>query len=237
MYTRLFSAFGPQSWWPGETPLEVSVGAVLTQNTAWTNVEKAIVNLKKAGLLPHSSLVARCSLLDGSSQYLLKLHNFPHKKLSRLIRPSGYFNIKAKRLKNFLGWVVKNYGNLKKMFQTPLDELRRQLLEVNGLGPETVDSILLYAGNQPTFVVDAYTKRVLSRHLLARQFDDYQTVKNLFEKNLPTDVSLYNEYHALFVRVGKELCKKKKPLCSQCPLEGFNWPRGVSVSSYPPKNF
>lgn len=213
MYQTLHQAFGPQHWWPGDTPVEINVGAVLTQNTAWTNVEKAITNLKKARFLS-----------------LKKLYDLPEKKLAKLIRPAGYFNIKAKRLKNFIHWVVDKYGSFKKMYEAPLKRLRLELLEVNGLGPETVDSILLYGGNKRSFVIDAYTKRVLHRHYLCESKDDYHLLQERFVKSLSKSTKLYNEYHALFVRVGKDFCKNKKPLCEKCPLNGFNWgKKGIRI--------
>lgn len=232
----MYHVFGPQKWWPGDTPLEVNVGAILTQNTAWTNVEKAVGNLKRAGLLPSlraaksgeaiplkGDRVVRRRRTRDDRRFLLKLYRLSERRLARLVRPSGYFNIKAKRLKHFIHWVVDRYGSLERMYQTPTDKLRQELLQVNGLGPETVDSILLYGGNKLSFVVDAYTKRILGRHHLAKEKDTYHEIQKKFVDSLPPDVPLYNEYHALFVKVGKDLCRKKKPLCGQCPLNGFNW--------------
>lgn len=201
-YKKLFTAFGHQHWWPGDTPFEVIVGAILTQNTAWTNVEKAIHNLRKAKLLNPK-----------------RLHNLSQAELAQHIRPAGYFNIKAKRLKYFLNYLFDDYGgNLKKMFKKRTDALRRELLQVNGIGPETADSILLYAGNHPIFVIDAYTKRIFSRHGIIPADADYHDVQELFMRNLPHDVKLFNEYHALIVKTGKDFCRTKKPLCSKCPL-------------------
>jgi endonuclease-3 related protein len=201
MYGRMAAHFGPLDWWPGDTPFEIAVGAILTQNTNWTNVEKAIANLKRAGLLEPRALRA-----------------LPVGRLAGLIRPSGYFNVKAKRLHNFLKFLVDGYGgSLEKMFRVPLRELREKLLAVNGIGPETADSILLYAGGLTTFVVDAYTKRVLSRHGLIRGDESYEDVKRLFEENLPPNEALYNEFHAQFVNVGKNFCRTR-PLCESCPL-------------------
>jgi len=203
IYKKLYSHFGPQHWWPAESPFEVMVGAILTQNTNWQNVEKAMGNLKMHKLLnPH------------------KLYRLPHKILARLIKPAGYYNVKAKRLKEFLGFLMKSYqGNLKKMSLDNLKELRSRLLSVNGIGPETADSILLYALEKPVFVVDAYTKRILSRHLLIKEDTNYEETQNLFMKNLKTDVRLFNEYHALLVKLGKELCLKRRPKCQICPLK------------------
>ena len=202
IYQRLYRSFGPQSWWPGETPFEVIVGAILTQNTNWQNVAKAIDNLKKAKVLTPK-----------------KLHSLPLATLARLIRPSGYFNIKAKRLRSFLDFLFKDYqGKLEKMFSRPLDELRGEILSVKGIGPETADSILLYAGGFPVFVVDAYTKRIFSRQKLLSEDMDYHRVQKIFMENLKKDVQLFNEYHALIVRLGKDFCKKTKPKCEVCPI-------------------
>jgi endonuclease-3 related protein len=205
MYRALSRAYGPQRWWPGDTPFEVMVGAVLTQNTAWTNVEKAIANLRQERLLTP-----------------LRMHRAAPEKLATLIRPSGYYNIKTKRLRHLLAFVHDRYaGSLKKMFSADAGRLRRELLAVNGIGPETADAILLYAGEKPFFVVDAYTKRIFSRHGLISVKADYNAVQGLFMDNLPRDTRVYNEYHALIVRVGKERCKKSIPSCSGCPLGRF----------------
>ncbi|HHT9141024.1 MAG TPA: endonuclease III domain-containing protein [Candidatus Tripitaka californicus] len=202
IYRELFKAFGPQGWWPGDGPFEVLVGAVLTQNTNWGNVERAIKNLKSAGKLSPEGL-----------------HKTKLPELAQLIRPAGYFNVKAKRLKNLIGWFFENYnGSLKEMFSEKLDPLREGLLSVKGIGRETADSILLYAGDTPSFVVDAYTYRVLSRHLLIPEDSTYEEIKSFFEDNLPRDVQLYNEYHALLVKVGKDYCKPRNPRCRECPL-------------------
>lgn len=203
IYEKLYYCFGPQDWWPGDSPFEVIVGAILTQNTNWQNVSRAIDNLKKAKVLTPA-----------------KLHSLPLNKLAQLIRPSGYFNIKAKRLKSFLDFLFKNYqGKLDKMFSLPLDELRQKILSVKGIGPETADSILLYAGGYPVFVVDAYTKRIFSRKKLFSENVDYHRVQEIFMGNLKKDVQLYNEYHALIVRLGKDFCKKTKPKCATCPIK------------------
>ncbi len=206
VYKRLYTRFGPQHWWPGNSQFEIIVGAILTQNTNWGNVEKAIKNLKRARVLSPKGLI-----------------EIPVKKLAKLIRPSGYFNIKAKRLKNFIEFLFKEYqGDLKKMEQQPLTELRQKLLSVNGIGPETADSILLYAFEKPIFVVDAYTKRLLYRHHLIDEDDDYSSVQKIFMGHLKADVKFFNEYHALIVRLGKEICKKK-PLCHLCPLNNLSY--------------
>jgi endonuclease-3 related protein len=201
IYNLLYKRFGPQDWWPGDTPFEVIIGAILTQNTNWSNVEKAITNLKYAKVLTPE-----------------KLHRLDIKKLASLIRPAGYFNIKAARLKSFLDWFFDNYqGKLARLKKIPTDVLRRELLGVKGIGPETADSILLYALDCPVFVVDAYTARVCSRHRLINKNADYHRIQELFESNLPKDVAMFNEYHALLVRVGKEFCRTT-PRCDDCPL-------------------
>lgn len=205
IYRALFGAFGPQFWWPGDTPFEVMVGAVLTQNTAWANVEKAIANLKAAGLLSPRRLAA-----------------VPAERLAEHIRPSGYYNIKTKRLRSLLEFLETRYqGSTARMAREEPAVLRRGLLTVNGIGQETADSILLYAAARPYFVVDAYTLRVFSRHGLVREGADYAEVQRLFMENLPHDAALFNEYHALIVRLGKEYCKKTRPRCDQCPLKNF----------------
>ncbi len=203
-YERLYSAFGPQNWWPGDGRFEVMVGAILTQNTAWTNVEKAIANLKGAGVLTP-----------------LGLKRVSMERLAELIRPAGYFNIKAKRLKAFVGYLFREHkGRIDGLSKKDTESLRRALLDIHGIGPETADSILLYALERPVFVIDAYTKRVLVRHGLVSERAGYDELRGLFMDNLPPDVGLFNEYHALFVRVGKEYCKTK-PICKGCPLEEF----------------
>ncbi len=204
-YDKLRQNFGPQHWWPGDGPFEVMVGAVLTQNTNWGNVEKAINNLKEAGELSPTAI------------YKMK-----QDKLARLIRPSGYFNIKAKRLKGLIKWFVDRFGgDIQKMFAQDLQGLREELLSVKGVGPETADSILLYAGNLPSFVVDTYTYRVLVRHQLIFEESTYDDIKSFFEDNLPEDIAMYNEYHALLVQVGKTYCKPREPSCGDCPLREF----------------
>lgn len=202
IYGLLFRRFGPRHWWPGETRCEIIVGAILTQNTAWANVEKAIKNLKKQKALSVKGL-SRIS----------------EKKLAGLIRPAGYFNVKSRRLKNFLEFLNKAYnGSIDRMFRTETWELRKELLNINGIGPETADSILLYAGNKPVFVVDAYTKRIFSRHGFINIDDSYEDVQGMFMKNLEPAERLYNEFHALIVEAGKSLCRAKKPLCDECPI-------------------
>ncbi|MHC4260288.1 MAG: endonuclease III domain-containing protein [Planctomycetota bacterium] len=204
IYQLLFKRFGTQHWWPGETQFEIIVGAILTQNTNWSNVEKAIANLKSADLLDAESL-----------------RNIEIKELAELIRPAGYFNVKAKRLKSFVDWFFDNYaGQLEELETVETEQLRAELLGIKGVGPETADSILLYAFDRPIFVVDAYTARVAVRHGLIEPEADYEQLRDLFQSNLPQDVKLFNEYHALLVRVGKEFCKPKAR-CPNCPLENL----------------
>jgi len=205
IYRRLSHAFGPQHWWPGDTPFEIAVGAILTQNTNWGNVEKAIQNLKN-----RDALSAKV------------IHTMPAAEVAELIRPAGYFNIKTKRLKSFINFLMKHYqGSMKRMKSGETHLLREQLLSVNGIGPETADSILLYALEKPVFVIDAYTKRVLARHRILDDNSSYDEFQSLFHATLNKDEKLFNEYHALFVQVGKTFCKKTKPLCDICPLNTF----------------
>lgn len=202
VYNLLYKKYGPRHWWPGDTKLEIIIGAILTQNTAWGNVEKAIRNLKKERLLT----VKKISRVSG-------------RRLAGLIRPAGYYNIKAGRIKNFLNFLNGAYGgDIGRMFKTKPERLRNELLGINGVGPETADSILLYAGGKPVFVVDAYTKRIFSRHGYIREGADYGEAQSFFLENLPVDRELFNEFHALIVELGKGLCKSKNPLCNTCPL-------------------
>ena len=204
-YQAMSDALGPMRWWPAGSPFEVIVGAILTQNTAWTNVERAIANLKRERLLTLKG-IARTSNL----------------RLAKLIRSSGYFRQKAIKLKAFVRFLQIEYGgSLKRMFATPTEDLRKKLLGVHGIGPETADSILLYAGMHRVFVVDAYTRRILSRHGLGNGKEDYDEIRVMFEDRLPRDVQLYNEYHALIVNTGKKWCRTKIPLCTECPLAKF----------------
>lgn len=201
IYQRLFSTYGRQHWWPGETPFEIIVGAILTQSAAWTNVEKAIDNLKSASVLSPEAIL-----------------NTPLEELAQLIRSSGYYNAKAKKLKAFVEWLDKNFRNdLQAFSEVNTEELRNQLLAVHGIGNETADSILLYALDRPVFVIDAYTIRIISRIGLLSEESSYTEYQRYFMSNLPVDVKLYNEYHALFVRLGKEACQKK-PDCAECCL-------------------
>lgn len=204
IYKKLYEKFGPRHWWPGETNFEIIVGAILTQNTAWGNVEKAINNLKKKRLLTPR-----------------KLHNLGAGDLAALIRPAGYYNIKTKRLKAFLEFLFRKYnGSLKAMFSRKTQDLRKELLGVYGIGPETADSILLYAANKPIFVIDAYTKRIFSRHNLISPSAAYGDMQRFFMENLPRGTRLFNEYHALIVELGKSICKTK-PRCEACPLTAY----------------
>ena len=197
----MYTAYGPQRWWPGETALEIIVGAILTQSAAWTNVEKALSNLTAAGVLSPEGL-----------------RTLAEDQLAALIRPSGYFNAKASKLKAFVALLDERYGgDLDRMLGSPVDELRAALLTTHGIGPETADSILLYAVGRPVFVIDAYTRRTFSRLGLRPESDSYHGWQRLFMTALPSDASLFNEYHALIVRHGKEVCRKR-PLCARCPL-------------------
>jgi len=229
IYARLYRRFGPQSWWPvlqvkesredearpetqrrprgrpANEKFEVIVGAILTQNTNWGNVERAITNLKQRRILSST-----------------KLHRLPQHDLAQLIKPAGYFNVKAKRLKNFLNFFFHEYaGNISRMQKEETATLRRKLLNVNGIGPETADSILLYALDKPVFVVDAYTKRIFSRHKIVRNDHDYHAVQEVFTKAIAPERQTYNEYHALIVRLGKDYCRTR-PKCTGCPLRFLN---------------
>jgi len=199
VYRLLYAANGRQHWWPGDGVFEIMVGAVLTQNTAWTNVERAIVNLKKAKALSPGTIV--------------KAHPG---KLANWLKPSGYFNVKAKRLKALCRWVIEEGGE-RKIAQLPTDELRHALLAVHGVGPETADDILLYAFHRPVFVIDAYTRRIFARLGLIDGEEGYETLRHLFEKELGSDASLFNEYHALIVLHGKDICRKRSR-CDVCCL-------------------
>ncbi|MCK9241152.1 endonuclease III domain-containing protein [Desulfocurvus sp.] len=205
MHDAMLAALGPSRWWPGDTPFEVAVGAVLTQNTNWKNVEKAIANLRAAGALEARAMDA-----------------LPAARLAELVRPSGSFNVKAARLKNLLALLRDEADyDIRALSGRGLDALRPLLLGVRGVGPETADSILLYALDEPTFVVDAYTRRILGRHALLPEDAHYDEVREFFMDALPRDAALFNEYHALLVRVAKDFCRKARPLCDGCPLEPF----------------
>lgn len=205
LYQAMYQALGASSWWPAESNFEVCLGAVLTQNTNWSNASRAIEALREQGLLFPDLLAA-----------------LPEEELAQIIRPAGYYRVKAGRIKNLLDFLRQEADyDLDRLAREPVDALRSRLLGVNGIGQETADSILLYALKQPVFVVDAYTARIMHRHSLVPEDVGYNELQELFTANLPQDVALYNEYHALFVRVGKGWCKKSKPSCSGCPLEMF----------------
>jgi endonuclease-3 related protein len=202
-YKTLSKTLGPMHWWPARTRFEVIVGAILTQNTAWTNVERAISNLRRERLLTPRAI-----------------ERVPTARLAQLVRSSGYFRQKAKKLKAFVWFLKREYaGSLTRMFRAPTIELRERLLAVHGIGPETADSILLYAGEHPVFVVDAYTHRILERHGLHAGKPQYETVRALFESSLPREARVYNEFHALLVNVGKNWCRTQNPRCEECPLQ------------------
>jgi endonuclease-3 related protein len=202
MFENLLTHFGPQRWWPAETELEMMVGAVLTQNTNWKNVEKALINLKKENLLS-----------------LHKLSTLSTSEVAALIRPAGYFNIKAKRLKNLIDFIVEHYqAELSMFLKEETQALREGLLSVKGIGPETADSILLYAVRRPVFVVDGYTHRIMTRHGMTDEQVSYHELQALFMDHLPEDTALFNEFHALLVKTGKDYCRRE-PFCHMCPLK------------------
>ena len=199
VYARLLAANGKQHWWPGDTAFEIMVGAVLTQNTAWTNVERAIANLKEAGAL--------------SPQAVVEAHP---RRLAGWLKPSGYFNVKARRLRAMCRWLIGR-GGIRKIARLPTQDLRKALLAVHGIGPETADDILLYAFHRPVFVIDAYTRRIFQRLGVIDGNEDYETLRRVFETTLDSDAQLFNEYHALIVVHGKDICRKR-PLCENCCL-------------------
>jgi len=203
VFDRLAKGLGPLHWWPAETPFEVVVGAILTQNTAWTNVEKAIANLKGANVLSPGGMRA-----------------IPSEELEELIRPAGFFRQKAERLQLFTEHLFeKHAGNLAAMLEGPTEEVRTRLLLLKGVGPETADSILLYAGDHPSFVVDAYTRRLFGRLGLLEGDESYDTIRAIFMEHLPLSIDLFNEYHALIVEECKTVCRKRVPRCSDCALK------------------
>jgi endonuclease III related protein len=218
-YEAMSGALGPMHWWPARTPFEVIVGAILTQSTAWGNVERAIANLRAARLLTPAAML-RVST----------------PRLAALVRPSGYFRQKAKKLKAFVRFLQHEYrGSLRRMFLTPTAELRVKLLSVHGIGPETADSILLYAGNHPVFVVDAYTHRIFGRHGITDGKPEYEKVRVLIESAIPVQAQLFNEFHALIVNTGKNWCRKSAPRCEECPLRSLlpadsQWSRIDSIT-------
>lgn len=202
IFHLLLAAFGKRHWWPGETDLEIAVGAILTQNTSWKNVEKAINSLKWEGLLNVHTL-----------------QNISEKELGEVIRSSGFYNVKSRRLKSFINVIHERFnGKISNLSNLSTEALREILLGIDGIGPETADSILLYALNRPVFVVDAYTKRFLSNHRLHRDHTTYDDVQRWFMMHLPCDTYLFNEFHALIVYLGQNYCRKK-PMCNGCPLE------------------
>lgn len=202
IYEKLYASYGPQHWWPGESPFEVIVGAILTQSAAWSNVEKAIINLKKAKALTPEAI-----------------RLLPQDELAGLIHSSGYYNMKAKKLKAFVEWLqIRCGGDLDKLFSQDTLSLRKELLAVHGIGEETADSILLYAAQKPVFVIDAYTSRIIDRLGLEPEGGRYTDYQQLFMKNLVSDSQLFNEYHALLVALGKTRCRKSQPHCAGCPL-------------------
>lgn len=205
IYKHLYQIFGPQGWWPAETPFEVAVGAILTQNTNWRNVARAIENLKGADLLTPATLQA-----------------LPTPTLAQLIRPAGYYNVKAQRLKNFVAFLWQAYdGSMAALAAADWPQVREELLQIKGIGPETADSILLYALEKPVFVVDAYTHRILSRHELAPETCTYDELQAQFHTALPPEVPLFQEYHALLVRLGKNFCRPRAK-CQGCPLASLS---------------
>ena len=210
MFRILLAHFGPQNWWPARTEMEVMIGAILTQNTNWTNVEKAVSNLKKKGLIS-----------------LERLAFLPTDELAHEIRPAGYYNVKARRLKNLVHFILERYGgDVGAFLKEETGRLREGLLSINGVGPETADSIILYAARRPVFVIDAYTHRILSRHAMVGEEATYHELQGLFMDHLPEDHGLFNEFHALIVQTGKNHCRKK-PMCEDCPLKGWESDRGM----------
>lgn len=204
-FNSMFTALGPQHWWPGNSRFEIILGAILTQNTSWNNVEGALAKLQAAGLLSPAAI-----------------ERVPLRRLARLIRSSGYYRQKARKLKAFCEFLRREYrGSLKRMFETPTLLLREKLLAVFGIGPETADSILLYAGEHPVFPVDAYTRRLLLRHGWINGKTKYEDIRWMFERQFPGDARRFNEFHALIVANGKKFCRVKQLLCDQCPLERY----------------
>lgn len=219
IYRRLLARFGPQHWWPAESAFEIIVGAILTQSTSWANVRRALDNLKQAGALWAGGLAA----LDVE-------------RLAALIRPSGYYHGKALTLRAFMDMLDRDYGgDVDALLTLDAASLRRVLLATRGIGPETADDIILYAANQPVFVIDAYTRRILLRLALCSAQDRYGSLQALFEHNLPADAALFNEYHALLVHLGKTTCIKSAPRCPACPLRDL-CPTGNAACAAPPQN-
>jgi endonuclease-3 related protein len=214
IYRRLLARYGPQHWWPAREPFEVIVGAILTQSAAWVNVEKAIAGLKAAGAISPKAL-----------------RQLPQSEVARLIHSCGYYNAKARKLKAFARWLGEQYhDSLDELFAGSTDHLRHRLLAVYGIGEETADSIILYAANKPTFVIDAYTRRVINRMGLAPENNSYSAYQSLFMTNLPSDTRLFNEYHALLVCLAKHVCQSR-PRCQQCCLNTAETTGGDSSSA------
>lgn len=200
-FELMMGHYGATGWWPGDSPFEIAVGAILTQNTSWTNVERAIANLKTACLLTPRRIL-RCSL----------------EELETALHPSGYFRVKARRLRSFCAYLVERHGgSMRRMARVPLDALREELLDIHGIGPETADDILLYACDKPVFVVDAYTRRIFARHGMVPHDVGYEKLRQFFERRLDPDVAMFQEYHGLLVYIGKDFCKRR-PNCEACPL-------------------
>ncbi len=204
-FEKMLSQLGPQDWWPARTRLEMILGAILVQNTAWQNAALALKQMRKSGLLNLDGLrAASPAELEGS------------------VRSAGFYRQKGQTIRNFLEWLENDcHGSLKAMFALGPEKLRHELLKIKGMGPETADAILLYAGHHPFFVSDAYTRRILARHGLVRPGAGYGEVQKFLHQHLPADAELFNEYHALLVEVGKRYCQRRQPLCGECPLEEF----------------
>lgn len=202
IYESLLGFFGPQGWWPGDSKFEIIIGAILTQNTAWSNVVKALDNIKNnGGLTPEF------------------LYNIKKESLAELIRPAGYFNQKSGYLKDFIGFLMERFdGDLDKLFQLDKNHLRETLLSVRGIGSETADDIILYAAEKPVFVIDAYTKRIMSRHGICKADISYDNLQKMIEEEVPEDVNIYKDYHGLLVTLAKSHCRKNNPDCHSCPL-------------------
>ena len=216
-FAKMLAELGPQNWWPARTRLEIILGAILVQNTAWESAALALTRIRQRGLLN-----------------LARLRIASRIELESCVRPAGFFRQKTRTIQNFLGWLQREcHSSLATMFQLETEEARRQLLEIKGLGPETVDAILLYAGRRPLFVADEYTRRILARHEMVLPGANYAEVQGFLHQHLPADPSLFNEYHALLVEVGKQYCKRQAPRCAACPLYGFlrqNQPKELSFS-------
>jgi len=212
IYKKLLDYFGKQNWWPGDSSLEICISAILTQNTSWKNVEKCLNNFKSLNLLPKSN--------ENYLEYAKKIYNLSDEDLIKIIKPAGFYKSKAKTIKNFLDFLIKNGGfeNLEKL---ETSELRKKLLEIKGIGNETADCILVYVFNRTEFIIDNYTIRILKRHKV--EFKSYMDYKKFIEEQIPKDIEIYKELHALFVETGKHFCKKSKALCELCPLNSISY--------------